>query len=645
MADKLKMQSSDVIGENISFIESRWPNVVKEVRNEDGKLIKAVDFDALKQELVREVISDKQERYQMTWPDKKKAVLAANSSISGTLRPILEKSVDFDNTQNIYIEGDNLDVLKLLRETYLNKIKMIYIDPPYNTGSDFLYDDDFVESEAAYLEKSGQFDNQGNRLTSNTESNGRFHSDWLNMIFPRLKVAKDLLADDGVMIISIDEHEIHNLSKITSDLFDGDIDYLIWQKTDPWVDRNTNAKQISRFLEFKEFLVVLYKNKSKTKFNKIMRLPDWKNSQKNIDNDPRGNWQSGIFSYEEGHKNEDRESSSYFTIKLPSGREVTRMWFVKDKNEYDNLVAKGMLYFGPDGDSVPRIKTFEDIEKEYYLTSVLRGFGTSGTAKDEIKSLFDDKLVFDTPKPTKLIKELIRAITSKNDIVLDFFAGSGSTADAVFQLNSEENSSRKVILVQIPEDLDIALQKKTGDAKEIIKNAINVCDTINQNHYLTNVSEERIRRVGKKIKEENPLISQDLDVGFRVLKLDSSNMKDVYYNPKLISQDGLFASVDNVKEDRTSLDLLFQVMLELGIELSAKISEKEIDGKQVYTINDSYLVACFASEITENVIRECAKINPVYVVFRDNSFAKDSDNINCEQIIKTVSPSTELKVI
>lgn len=612
MADKLKMQSSDIILENIEYIACRWPNVVKEVKNDENKVVKMIDFDALKQELSREVISDRQERYQMTWPDKKKAVLLANSSICGTLRPILDKSVDFNNTENIYIEGDNLDVLKLLRETYLGKIKMIYIDPPYNTGNDFVYNDNFAESEGDYLNRSGQFDSQGNRLFTNSESNGRYHTDWLNMMYPRLKVAKDLLSDDGCIFISIDENEIDNLTKIGKEIFSENNlkASFVWRKT----HTQTN---IGDFARVKEYILCFTKDIKKCFFNKI----------------PLTNIDEYRYKDEYGEKFRrinliDSTRGRYeYEITNPNGNNISGKW-MKPKEEVLKMISNGEVYWAGE----------TPYGKNYLKTMLDKGqiandflgieYGTNQRSTMHLDKLMGNIRIFDFSKPVELLTFFIKLCTNNNDTILDFFSGSATTAHAVMKLNSEDNGNRKFIMVQLPEICDEKSEAYKAGYKTI-------CD----------IGEERIRRAGNKIKEEAGILASNLDIGFRVLKLDSTNMKDVYYNPKGYLQSTIDKDIDNVKEDRTSLDLLFQVMLELGIELSSKITSKTIDNKVIYFINDNYLAACFDTDITDNVIKFCANIKPIYIIFRDASFKDDSSNINCEQIIKTISPSTELKVI
>lgn len=631
--DKLGMKTKDISKEKFEILKELFPNAVTETVSENkmggtvNQVSRTIDIDVLRQEINGNIIEGKEERYEFTWSEKKKAIIEANSPINKTLRPIREESVNFDTTENLYIEGDNLEALKLLRETYLGKIKMIYIDPPYNTGSDFIYNDDFTQSEEEYKKISGNYDDDGNRLFKNTDSNGRFHTDWLNMMYPRLKLARDLLTDDGVIFISIDDNEQANLKKLCDEIFgNNNTDSLIWQKTDPWVDRNTNAKQISKFLEFKEYVLIVYKNRNKTIFNKIKKIPDWKNSQKNIDNDSRGNWQSGIFSYEEGHKNEDKNSNSYFEITTPTGKKYKRHWFCEDIDEYKNLEKNGFLYFGKSQDNVPRIKIFENLEKEFYLNSILRGFGTSSSAKDELLNILKNRKIFDTPKPVKLVKELIRATTLKNNFILDFFSGSATTAHAVMDLNAEDGGNRKYIMVQLPE--------KTVENSDAYKEGYkNICE----------IGEERIRRAAKKLKEENP--NSNFDDGFRVLRIDSSNMKDVYYKPEEFTQENLKMFESNIKEDRSEEDLLFQVMLDLGIELSNKIEERFIQNNKIYDVGENFLIACFDENITEEVVTEIAKLRPFFAIFKEGKQLTDNTLINFEEIFKTYSPDTKRRVL
>jgi adenine-specific DNA-methyltransferase len=623
MAEKLEMMSRDIIKENIDYIASKFPNALKEVM-ENGKLVKRIDFDVLKQELSNVVIDDKQERYQMTWPDKKKSILLANSRINGTLRPVKEKSVDFDNTQNLYIEGDNLDVLKLLRETYLGKVKMIYIDPPYNTGNDFVYEDDFSQTSEEYLENSGQFDQQGNKLFQNTDSNGRFHTDWLNMMYPRLKIAKDLLADDGLIFMSIDDNELNNLSKLCDEIFGRKhfVCVFIWEKT---TNPNSTFNNVGITHEY-----ILCYSKSITKLN-LLELDE-----------------SDIASYT-GHDDYENERGPYklvglnktgtvtdlrpnlmFDIIAPDGSTIKpKPRWRWSKEKFEKGVKEDRIVFNKTkGQWTVYYKQYllEDtegnkVERGQLIKSIFNDCGTTTTGTLEINSLIG-RGEFDFPKPTKLIAKLISIATSKNDIILDFFSGSATTAQAVLQKNLEDSGERRFIMVQLPEYVNST-------------NYDTICD----------IGEERIRKSGNKIKEESGVLGQNLDIGFRVLKLDSSNMNDVYYNPNSITQDLLETTVDNIKVDRTPLDLLFQVMLELGIELSAKIEEKELLGKKYFVVNENDIVACFDDGINDELVKELAKIKSIYAVFKDSAFTTDSANINCEQIFKSISPSTTIKVI
>ena len=638
MPDKLQMMSKDIIQENIDYIAKRFPNALKEVKEENGKLVNLIDFDVLKQELSNVVIDDKQERYQMTWPDKKRSILLANSKINGTLRPVKEKSIDFDNTKNIYIEGDNLDVLKLLRETYLGKVKMIYIDPPYNTGNDFIYEDDFSKSSEEYLSNSGQYDDQGNRLVENTEANGRFHTDWLNMMYPRIKVSRDLLSNDGVIFISIDDREIDNLKKICDEIFGTDnfVACIIWQRAYAPVNMN------KWFSPNHDYCLVYAKSINEFDLTKLPRTDKQNADYQNPDNDPRGPWKAGNPSVGPAVK------KNIYEITLPSGRKVLppagRSWLYS-KEKYDEMVADNRVYFGKDGNSVWAPKMFLSEVSQGVTPMTLWTYSEVGHSQDatkELKKLFDDTSVFDYSKPVEYIKRMIHLGTKKNgkNIVLDFFSGSATTAHAVMKINCEDGGNRRFIMVQLPEFINKKIDNSSFDFDTI-------CD----------IGEERIRRAGKKILEEynktnkgEGLFASEnndckLDIGFRVLKLDSSNMNDVYYSANSTTQSLFENTVDNVKSDRTSLDLLFQVMLELGIELSAKIEEKEISGKKYFVVNENDIVACFDSNVNNDVIKELAQIKPIYAVFRDSVFENDAANINCEQLFKSISPSTTIKVL
>ena len=627
--EKLHMQSADGVQVNIEKIALLFPDCVTETivgYDADDKPIlrHKVDFEKLQQNLSSEIISGKEERYQFTWPDKKKAILLANSPINATLRPCRDESVDFDNTKNLYIEGDNLDVLKCLKETYLHKVKMIYIDPPYNTGSDFVYEDDFKESASEYLANSGQFDAQGRRLVTNLESNGQFHTDWLNMIYPRLKVARDLLTDDGVIFISIDDHEQDNLKRICCELF-GERNFiaqLVWE-------RAFSPKNDARFISNShDYILMFAKDIDSFVIGRLERTEEANARYSNPDNDPRGVWMSSDISVK------TYTASCDYPITTPSGKIIEppagRCWRLSKKAFFERL-QDNRIWFGPNGDNTPRIKRFLSELKFDGMapTSILfyKDVGHSQEGAQEVVSLFGDKGVFDGPKPVRLLERLITLANLKDDsIVLDFFSGSASTAHALMKKNEEKESHCKFILVQIPEE--ISEKKKAQGYKTI-------CE----------IGKERIRRAGKKIKEGNPLTTQNLDTGFRVLKLDSSNMQDVYYSPADTTQSNIFNLVDNVKEDRTPEDLLFQVMLELGAPLDSKIDTTSVEGKQIFNVADNYLVACFERDIDDEVVTAIAKMQPQYAVLRDTSMATDSTATNFEQIFKTYAPDTVTKVL
>ena len=630
MMEHLNMQSMDKVAANVAKIRELFPNCVTERINNEGKLEHAIDFDMLKQELSDHVVDGLQERYQFTWPDKRKAILAANAPINKTLRPCREESVDFDNTENLYIEGDNLEVLKLLQETYLGKVKMIYIDPPYNTGNDFVYRDDFKQSADEYVENSGQLDDEGNRMVTNTESNGRFHTDWLNMMYPRLKLAKDLLSDDGVIFISIDDSEQSNLKKICNEIFGEEnfIASLIWQK------KFSRANDATYFSTMHDFILCISKrnvsyDKNGWEIGLLPRNEEIPSGYSNPDNDPRGPWTSVILSAKSG------SASLLYEIKTPSGKKCVppngRYWSCS-KDTFEKWNKDNRIWFGKNGDGVPRKKTFlSEVQSGLRPNTILfqNEVGNNQEAKQELKVLFDEISVFDSPKPVRLLKTLLQISNiDKNSLVLDFFSGSATTAHAVMQLNAEDGSKRKFIMVQLPETCAESSEAYKAGYK-------NICE----------IGKERIRRAGKKIKEENPLTTQDLDIGFRVLKCDSSNMEDVYYTPQeyMDKQQDLFQ--DNIKTDRSDEDLLFQVMLELDTPLSSKIEKITIAGKTVYNVAQGHLMACFDKNVTDEVITAIAKEMPSYFVMRDSSQADDSVAINFEQIFNTYSPQTVRRVL
>lgn len=623
--DKLRMQSSNGVEDNITKIAQLFPDCVTETVDErSGQPKHLIDFEKLKQNLSDSVMSERAERYQFTWPDKSKAILLANSPINATLRPCREDSVDFDNTQNLYIEGDNLDVLKCLKETYLHKVKMIYIDPPYNTGNDFVYEDDFAQSSEEYLANSGQFDEQGNRMFTNAESNGRFHTDWLNMIYPRLKVARDLLTDDGVIFISIDDNEVENLRKVCDEVF-GEQNFiatLVWERA---YSPKNDAKFISNS---HDYILMFAKRIDSFHIGRLERTAEANARYSNPDNDPRGDWKPSDMSVKTYNAECD------YPITCPSGRVVEppagRCWRLS-RNAFRERLQDNRIWFGTDGNSVPCIKRFlRELKFEGMApTSILfyKEVGHSQEGAKEVTALFGDKGVFDGPKPVRLLQRLLTLANLKDDsIVLDFFSGSASTAHAVMKMNAEKQKHCPFIMVQLPEHISEKKKEQGYDT---------VCE----------IGKERIRRAGKKIKEESPLTTQDLDTGFRVLKLDSTNMQDIYYSPKDISQADLFSQVDNVKPDRTGEDLLFQVMLELGATLDSKIETTTVAGKTIYNVAEGYLVACFDPDVTDEVVKAIAQMQPAYAVLRDTSMKDDSTATNFEQIFKTYSPDTVTRIL
>lgn len=625
--DKLRMQSSNGVEDNIMKIAQLFPDCVTETVDErSGQPKHLIDFEKLKQNLSDSVMSERAERYQFTWPDKSKAILLANSPINATLRPCREDSVDFDNTQNLYIEGDNLDVLKCLKETYLHKVKMIYIDPPYNTGNDFVYEDDFAQSSEEYLANSGQFDEQGNRMFTNAESNGRFHTDWLNMIYPRLKVARDLLTDDGVIFISIDDNEVENLRKVCDEVFGESncIAQLIWEK------KYTIANDAKYFSDVHDYILCYSKKKEFFHIGKLPRTAQMNAAYKNPDNHPKGPWKATPL-----HARSGSDSNANFSYTFKNGvvfTPPTGRFSAYSKETLKAMDDNNEIWFGKDGKSIPSRKTFLcDLKNDGVVPRTIISYSEGGhnhEADEEMKKLMEKK-VFTSPKPTKLLHLLLTlGNTNKEAIILDFFSGSATTAHAVMQLNSEDGGHRKFIMVQLPE--------KTEEKSEAFKAGYkNICE----------IGKERIRRAGKKIKEESPLTTQDLDTGFRVLKLDSTNMQDIYYSPKDISQADLFSQVDNVKPDRTGEDLLFQVMLELGATLDSKIETTTVAGKTIYNVAEGYLVACFDQDITDEVVKAIAQMQPAYAVLRDTSMKDDSTATNFEQIFKTYSPDTVTRIL
>lgn len=636
--DKLRMQSSNGVEDNITKIAQLFPDCVTETVDErSGQPKHLIDFEKLKQNLSDSVMSERAERYQFTWPDKSKAILLANSPINATLRPCREDSVDFDNTQNLYIEGDNLDVLKCLKETYLHKVKMIYIDPPYNTGNDFVYEDDFAQSSEEYLANSGQFDEQGNRMFTNAESNGRFHTDWLNMIYPRLKVARDLLTDDGVIFISIDDNEVENLRKVCDEVFGEQnfVDCLHWKKKK---QPSFLAKHTAKVMEY---VIVYAKNTFKLEKLSIEKVSDSNKKVININNKVssrifkpgvrvKSEEQTGIIKagvYTGRSMDVEYKNDIYYENGRTTNEVEVVSKFSDSQSNIDTFIQKDLLYITKNF-LLRRDVGEEAAEKRKSITDLLlNDYGDNQESDKEFLELFDKKY-FDYTKPIKLIYNLVKSNFTEEGIILDFFSGSATTAHAVMQLNSEDGGNRKFIMVQLPE--------KTDEKSEAFKAGYkNICE----------IGKERIRRAGKKIKEESPLTTQDLDTGFRVLKLDSTNMQDIYYSPKDISQADLFSQVDNVKPDRTGEDLLFQVMLELGATLDSKIETTMVAGKTIYNVAEGYLVACFDPDVTDDVVKSIAQMQPAYAVLRDTSMKDDSTATNFEQIFKTYSPDTVTRIL
>ena len=637
------MHTQDITDVNIETIGRLFPNclterVVGKDKNGKGIIGKGIDFDKLRQELSKDIVEGTQERYQFTWPGKREAMRIANTPSNMTLRPDRESSVDFDNTGNLYIEGDNLEVLKLLREDYLGKVKMIYIDPPYNTGNDFVYEDDFSQTAGEFRDKSGMFDEDGNMILQNyevnSESNGRFHTDWLNMIYPRLKVARDLLTEDGVIFISIDDNEVENLRKVCDEVF-GERNFiaqLIWE-------RAFSPKNDARFVSNSHDYVLMFtRNIDSFVIGRLDRTAEANARYSNPDNDPRGVWMSSDISVK------TYNAACDYPITTPSGKIIEppagRCWSLSKKAFFERL-QDNRIWFGPNGDNTPRIKRFLSELKFDGMapTSILfyKDVGHSQEGAQEVVSLFGDKGVFDGPKPVRLLQRLITLANLKDDsIVLDFFSGSATTAHALMKTNLEKGTDRKFILVQLPE--------KVSDKKKD-QGYGTICE----------IGKERIRRAGKKIleelatkKAENGLFDKEseptrLDVGFRVLKLDTSNMQDVYYTPEDSSAATLFD--DNVKPDRTPEDLLFQVMLEYNLPLSAKIEKKTIAGKEVFSVNDDYLIACFDENVNETVITEVAKRKPLYFIMRDSSLSSDQVADNFEQIFNAYSKDTIRRIL
>ena len=622
--NKPKFETPDMTQKNIDKISQLFPNCITETKDESGNLKKAVNFELL-QQMLSDEIADKDEAYEFTWVGKKAAIVEANKPIRKTLRPCKEESVNWDTTENLYIEGDNLEVLKLLQESYLGKVKMIYIDPPYNTGNDFIYRDDFTSSNEEYAEESGLFDDEGNRMFKNTDTNGRFHSDWCSMIYSRLLLARNLLTDDGVIFISIDDNEVENLKKICDEVFGAGnfIAQLIWE-------RAFSPKNDARFISNShDYVLMIAKDINTFVIGRLPRTEEANARYSNPDNDPRGVWMSSDISVKTYNAECD------YPITTPSGRVVEppagRCWRLSAKAFAERL-QDNRIWFGPDGNGTPRIKRFlSDLKHEGMApTSIMffKDVGHSQEGAQEVSKLLDGGF-FSGPKPQRLMKRLLTLANLKDDsIVLDFFSGSASTGHAVMQFNIDNNSKRKFIMVQLPELCD----EKSEAYKAGYKN---ICE----------IGKERIRRAGKKIKEENPLTTQDLDIGFRVLKVDDSNMKDVYYSATEYEQGKLDMFESNIKEDRNDLDLLFGCLLDWGLPLSLPYTSETIGKFTVHTYNKGDLVACFNEDVSEEVVKEIARKKPLRAVFRDSSFSNSASKINVFEIFKMISPETSVKVI
>lgn len=657
--DKLKMQTANKADENFRALAAMFPNAVTETIDENGEVVRAIDKDVLMQEISCKVVEGKEERYQFTWPDKKKSVLLANAPTSKTLRPCRDESVDFDTTENLYIEGDNLEVLKLLQETYLGKIKMIYIDPPYNTGNDFVYEDDFAQSTNEYLTNSGQFDEAGNRLVTNTESNGRFHTDWLNMIYPRLRLAKDLLSDDGVIFISIDDNEQENMKKCCDEIF-GEINFvaqLVWEK------KKKGSFLSNSITNIKEYVFVYCKSIAAFE-GLIGEINSAEETYPCINASNKRELRTIPAGIESKYK-----EKNYF---LPKGSEIsdTTMSIVlhSDLVIKNGILAEELIIEGNWRYSQPAMKEYAEkkelyITRDLYLRRIVKdaryktlkdllprvgdnpdkaykdsidinnlfesGWGSNEDADEELRLLLGIQKIMDYPKPVRLLAKLLSSYRNTADCyVLDFFSGSATTAHAVMLLNAEDGKKRKFIMVQLPE--------KTDEKKEAFKAGYKT---------ICSIGKERIRRAGAKMKEDSPLTTTGLDVGFRVLKCDTSNMKEVFYTPDEVEQTLFDNYANNIKEDRTPEDLLFQVMLDLGVLLSSKIEEATIAGCKVFNVAEGFLYACFDNNISDEVVTAIAKEQPYYAVFRDSGMASDSVLTNFDQIFASISPSTVRKVL
>ncbi len=630
--EKMKMESKDLVQEKMEKVAELFPGVITENEDEEGNLTRALDFDLLKQELSCHVVDGEKERYQLTWPGKKEAIALASLPIDKTLRPVEEESVDWETTENLYIEGDNLEALKILQESYLNSVKCIYIDPPYNTGNNFIYRDNFKQDKDEYMNDSGQVDDNGNRLFQNTESNGRFHSDWLSMMYPRLKLARNLLREDGVIFISIDDCEVHNIRKICDDIF-GQNNFI---ETIVWLNKEGGGGSDSKYFRRKhEYIIVYAKNALLLTISGV----DISNRERYTLKDDYHEERGPYYLQKLAQSSIQYSTSLDYAIQAPDGSDIfpgetngkknCYRWskekvawgikngfieFKKDKFGKWQVYSKQYLNFDNEGNY---------IERKNRPLALVEGYSTTQASK-YLKMLFGAE-VFKYSKPFELIKHILDLVTNNEDIAIDFFSGSATTAHAVMQLNAEDGGNRKYIMVQLPESCPEDSEAYRAGYQNI-----------------SEIGKERIRRAANKIKEET---GAEIDYGFRVFKVDSSNMKEVYYRPEELTQQQILETVSNIKEDRTGEDLLFQVMMDWGLGLSLPVRTKEIQGKDVHLVAGNSLVACFEEDVSEELIKEIAGIKPLRAVFRDSSFASDAERINLEEIFKMLSSGTEIKVI
>lgn len=626
--NRMKLQSADGAQLNLDALYQIAPSCFTEVAAPGTGVKRVINFDVLRQLLGDNAVEDAPEAYEFNWVGKQAARAEVLKPIKKTLRPVKEDSVDWDNTQNLYIEGDNLEVLKLLQKSYLGKVKMIYIDPPYNTGNDFVYHDDFAMSADEYAEASGAVDELGNKYIKNMDSNGRFHSDWCSMMYSRLMVARSLLSDDGVIFISIDDNEVENLKKICNEIF-GEFNF---QGHIHWRRRHNQPNDKTKMIGLvAEHILAYSKDKEYLKTVGVGKVEVTANFS-NPDNDPRGPWASKPW------KVGSDQSGSRYIIKAPSGAIFDEEWMGEEET-FKKLLSDNRIVFTKDGSGLPRKKYFKSERQEEGQCATNwwshELFGHNQGANDCLTELFGVKNIFSNPKPIELMKGLLQIGNVKNeDVVLDFFSGSASLAHAVIKMNSDDQVNIKYIMVQLAENLDASLKTADAKTKKKIEQAIKFLDNLNKPHTIPEIAKERIRRAGKKIKEESPLTTADLDTGFRVFRLDEGNYEDVKRSPKEFKQDQLDLFLNNIKADRNDLDLLFGCMLDWGVQLSLPMTQEVVDGKTIYTVNDGDLVACFAENVSEDVVKAMAEKMPLRVIFRDSCFAQDADKINIYETFK-----------